>query len=71
MKALPKARIERVTQYSLNGQRWKLDLDCGHVEWVTGKKRPIRQFISCGECQKRAGRPLHGREHNERPEVRP
>ena len=51
---IPPARIERVTQSPMNGQRWALDLDCGHGAWVTAKRRPTRQTLQCRRCQEKA-----------------
>lgn len=51
---IPHARIESVKQSPMNGQRWCLQLDCGHDEWVTAKRRPTRQTISCSKCVTKA-----------------
>lgn len=51
---IPHSRIESVKQSPMNGQRWCLQLDCGHDEWVTAKKRPTRKTIRCSRCVERA-----------------
>jgi hypothetical protein len=51
---IPHARIESVKQSPMNGQRWCLQLDCGHDEWVTAKSRPTRQSIRCSRCADKA-----------------
>lgn len=47
-----KSRVMKVTQSPMNAQRWVLDLDCNHEEWVTSKKRPVRKYQNCSKCEK-------------------
>jgi len=43
-------KIIRITRSPLNPQRWCADLECGHEEWLTAKKKPTRQTIRCSRC---------------------
>lgn len=44
------SRIESVKQSPMNALRWCCQLDCGHDEWVTAKRRPTRKTIKCSKC---------------------
>jgi hypothetical protein len=46
-------RVLRVTQSPMNAERWVLDLECGHEEWVTSKRRPVRRTHLCTKCETR------------------
>jgi len=50
----PRQRVKRVTQSPLNPQRWCLELECGHDEWVTSKTRPKRAKAECSTCFEKA-----------------
>jgi len=47
---VPKSRVESVKQSPMNEGRWCLQLDCGHDEWVTAKRRPTRTTAPCSKC---------------------
>ena len=47
---VPKSSVESVKQSPMNALRWCLQLDCGHDEWVTAKRRPTRNTAPCGTC---------------------
>jgi hypothetical protein len=47
-------QVTRVTQSPLNKLRWCLDLECGHDEWVTSKRRPTTKKYKCSRCPKEA-----------------
>lgn len=55
---IPHSRIESVKQSPMNALRWCLQLDCGHDEWINGKKRPTRQTIRCSRCVEKQRRIL-------------
>jgi len=44
------SRILAVKQSPMNALRWCLQLDCGHDQWVTAKRRPTRVSIKCDRC---------------------
>lgn len=44
------SKVIHVKQSPLNPQRWCCDLDCGHDQWVTAKKRPTRKTLACDKC---------------------
>lgn len=48
-----KRKVLRIVQSPMNPQRWCLELDCGHEEWVTAKARPKRTYTNCNhqQCQ--------------------
>lgn len=41
-------KVLRATMSPMNPQRWCLDLECGHEEWVTGTKAPKHAY--CYTC---------------------
>lgn len=45
MKKQISQRVVSVKQY---GPRWLLLLGCGHVLWVTSKRRPVCKTAKCG-----------------------
>ncbi len=44
------AKIIAIKQSPLNAQRWCCDLDCGHDQWIGGKRRPSRKTMICHKC---------------------
>lgn len=44
------SRVESVKQSPLNSKQWCYQLDCGHDQWVTAKRRPTRQRLYCQAC---------------------
>lgn len=46
-----KRQVVRVDQSPMNPVRWCLGLDCGHEEYVTAKRRPVRSSHPCGACK--------------------
>ena len=51
------AKVLRSTKSPMNGTRWCLDLDCGHEQWITSRRRPKMKTAICqeehGETQER------------------
>jgi hypothetical protein len=48
-----KRQVLRATQSSLNAQRWALDLDCGHTEWINSRAKPTRKTLDCPQCKEK------------------
>ena len=48
------SRIESVKQSPLNPHRWCCQLDCGHDQWVTARRRPTRRTLVCSRCREKA-----------------
>lgn len=46
--------VIRADRSPLNRQRWLLQLECGHEEWITSKSRPQRQTMTCQTCKREA-----------------
>lgn len=44
------SRIETVKQSPLNPKQWCCQLDCGHDQWITAKRRPTRHTLLCDRC---------------------
>ena len=44
------SRIESIKQSPLNAMRWCCQLDCGHDQWITARRRPTRQHLVCYTC---------------------
>lgn len=51
---IPPSHIESVKVSPLNPHRWCCQLDCGHDEWVTAKRRPTRLTLVCSRCLAKA-----------------
>lgn len=43
-------KVVRITQSPMNATRWCLELECGHDNWVTAKRRPTTQAVPCSRC---------------------
>lgn len=43
--------VRRVDRSPMNPLRWRLELECGHEEWVTSKRRPIAKTRRCRPCE--------------------
>ena len=48
---LMKSLVKSVKKSASNDRMWCLSLDCGHDQWFTSKKKPIRKKIQCETCQ--------------------
>jgi hypothetical protein len=46
-----KSLVKSVKKSASNDRMWCLSLDCGHDQWFTSKKKPIRKKIQCETCQ--------------------
>ena len=57
---IPHSRVESVKQSPMNEERWCLQLDCGHDEWVTSARRPTRQMIRCSRCVQKSRKDRRG-----------
>lgn len=42
--------VVRITRSPLNGERWAIDLACGHEVWLTRNVRPRNVAYVCGRC---------------------
>jgi hypothetical protein len=56
MKTWPVMQIVSIKQSPLNGSQWCCQLDCGHDQWVTAKRRPTRKTLKCSQCEAKAKR---------------
>lgn len=46
-----KRLVRRVDRSPLNAMRWCMELECGHEEWVTSKRRPTARTMRCRPCE--------------------
>lgn len=45
-------KVHRATQSPMDAQRWCMELDCGHDEWVILARKPQRKTMCCSTCFK-------------------
>ena len=48
------SRVESIKQSSLVQVMWCCQLDCGHDQWISGKRRPTRKTLVCNKCRAHA-----------------
>lgn len=42
--------VRRVDRSPMNALRWCIELECGHEEWATSKRRPTKTKMKCSTC---------------------
>jgi len=43
--------VRRVDRSPMNPLRWCIELECGHEEWVTSKRKPTAKTRRCPPCE--------------------